>query len=522
MKALAMELRESCVEAHNLVYRQTGVSGVGRVMLNLALNERRFAQPIHYALSNLAFFGSTRFGGPRVGMMRRLENRLSRGRYTFYAKICATPFQAFECVDASAGQWRLVGPGSDEQGAVHFSMVVDGGAELVIPRKGEVRAGWAMMTEADPVLLYSTQIQAEAARRLVEAAEEKAWFDAIGASHVVEAYERDLIKLILDGDYKDLGVGELFFIPARHRSGFAENFRDRLVQSFPRFVLSPEAVKKRNVSWWQEYARHDGLRPETGGQVFERVLTETARAVLPWGSDPVDVQYLYRVFRREEMLWSLGLDEEYRMMLGDYPALSTHPVHLLKLDDDFMKKWGLGPSATVLEARRLVGDDHEGALLLEEAIEAHQVRLRVVTLFRATQKHRERPAGFSPLVPDVFARQVISYRDLRKAIDLYFAEDLSTSPLRSLELGRQRSRIVKALAAHTGRAAEALRIQDLPEDRFELLGISGIGGGSVDAIEEGLMKAVVGYADRLQAVRHDEETRSHLEEGLDALEDLFG
>lgn len=543
----AHELRERCVEAHNLVYRQTGVSGVAQVMSRLNLPSKRHPQQIHYTLSNLAFFGGSHFLKNRYGIIRRLENRLSRPRYTFYQKLAATPLRAFECIDPDKRTWRPVGPGertpNDE---MTFSAVLDSGAEPAKVKAGDIWVGWHVENEGTEALYFAFSLEPRAGVRLIEKAQNQAWFDPLAEIHIQEVYEEDLLQLLLDPDCDSLGIAPLFFVPRRYREDFPESMAKELPQVFGRLISSlteipstrsKKSASKERVYWWELYARHDGLHPQRGEAIFEVLITQVAVSVLPWGWDPVNTAYLFRVFSREEFLWSLGLDENYRLTIDAFPPIKTHPLRLLALDEDFLKRCNLSPTASIHEAQRALKGDGlskskskntkqeqdrtDDAIALAEEVEAHRIRLRVVSIFRALGHHRQRPADFNPLIPDVFSRLDLDYRDLRTAVDRHFATILGTKRVETLDLGRQKNRILKSLSNALEIHPEELRVVDLPQELYKLLNLSGIGPGSADLIVEGLKKALLQWPPGLFHSDADEETRTHLDQGLSELEDLF-
>ena len=517
--AYAKTLRLKCIDAHNLLFQQTGHSLLWEVQQALQKEvQYTLNTPVHYTLSNVAFWGSAEIGGSRLGIARRLERTLSGGLYGLYEAFSRTELQAFVCIDAPRGIWRELGPEPAEDcDLLEVEVITDGLGRPVGAGKEEVRVGWMLQNAGRASLLFSEVLDPAAARRIEAIARRGGWFDDLSQEVIRREYQRDLLTLLADPGWESPGLSEFFFLEPDLRKSFPRRFGKQLAYEISRHF-------RLNLEYWHLYFARQGGTPasEELETILEKVRRRTARSISSYRAPEIEISGLNRLVEDRAIYWYLRLREDGTVNTDEIPALQTHPVGLLGMEEEVLKELGLTPTMSILEARRHLGEG-PGSQHLEKALGLHEVRLRWVSLVRAHhQSEWPRPEYLPAYLPESSDLFELTYTEIREILDELFDPILTSLSVRSLELGKSKNRIGKALEGMGWREpGEAVQIGDLPRKSYRLLDVPGIGASSLEAITEALRQLLLEWPRELRTLGGDDETREHLDQGLEELENLF-
>lgn len=507
------DLRRCCVEAHNRLVRDSGCSQVGELFRCLPVEHRPNSRSRqHLLVCSYAFWGSRRLGGTRRGLERRLSLTALEPYLVLHEAVKDGVFAAWQFTgeedESRQSLWRPIGLAGVEETAV--DLVADSRCEVADCHEGDMRAGWLCDLRGSEVLVFSEEIDEKAAQRLRAAAHTLAWHDEDAPEdrqfQLVE-YERDVLTQSIDPGWERCGLEPLYFLPPAQRRHFPAHFRRQVVRG-----LLAE-LGGGAVSWHLLLARHDQLwvdselRPRLD-EIRKRAATKAGR----YASPPVDTDVLPRLVSDENCLAMIGLESDGSVDLGRFPPIGGHPLRMLGLDDYWFDETGLGQETPINQARRHLGEDEDPTTnTFEEALARHRARLRWICIVEGAMKQEHVNPGL--LRP--------GYRELRQVAQALF-EEFATE----LAIGQ----LLSTVDAATGRVETTLRqagiesVEDLPQRRYELSSIPGIGSKSVGALTDALRQTLLSWPPEWAPIDYDADpgAGNELAEGLDELDELFG
>ena len=513
-RSRATLLRERCVAAHNRLIRDAGYSSVGELIRSLAPSVQFGNDSEELRLvSSYTFWGNRGLGGSRRGFEKRLNRMAGKVELELFERLKESPFGAWECVDAtpdgSCTQWYPVG--SDDSEIVSAVGVLDGGFDVADVQLDQVWAGWMVEWKGRQVLAAAFRFADQGARRLMDTAEARGWHDenlAQGEQFQRVEYDRDVITQAIRPDWEECGLEEHYFLPPAQRHSFPKRFRRALARKIERNL-------KGGADTWQGRIAGESEQffEEQMPAVLDKLRKEAARSAGRHRGAQISFAKLDRLVSDRECLQWLGLKPDGSPIETPYPPMETHPVEVLRLDEQWYADRGISHRATIAQARSSgAGDGDES---FDGACWLHRSRLRLVSIIGyVIDNHADGP--LKELCP--------GYEELRHIVDRYFAPEITDKPVAWLLDGRgsTASRMTTVLQ-NADLGDEPRVVGQLPTRKYTLMRIPGVGPSSATEVTDALCDAVVGWADQLGgAVVDDAEgARDDIEQGLDELEELF-
>ena len=508
-------LRRMCVDTHNGLVRESGgYSEVGQLIRVLKIDTTGFRDrgPKHLMFSSYAFWGSREWGGSRRSFERRLKRNTTSELWKLHEAVRDGVFGAWKCVfaeDDGRSRWVAIGPARGEGGEV--MVVTSGPCDVVDPKPGQVRAGWFVELASKAALMYSLELAPEAVGKLAEAADTRAWHDdkaPPGSKSRVVEYERDVLIQALEPGGRDCGLEPYYYLPTTVRKRFPARFRRSM------FRTMADGISSQSVPWHVQLARADRewIDEFVVGKLSQWRQRARRRAQNHW-EHPVSTESLARVLDDGQCLQMLGLTKEAGIDLGEFPPLKLHPVTMLELDWEWLEERRVKSDDVIHGARKQMRNE-EDRRRFEEEVEHHQVRLRWCALVRTAKRN---VTFRTPHLNGGYEASILAAHQL-------FDPILTELPLSELLAHHSRvaSRIEAALEK-AGYGDPPFTVGALPEMRYELELVRGIGRKSLKVIEEVLYETLTRWPDRFfeRSSQQVDEAREEIEAGLDALEELF-
>ena len=514
----ADRMRALCVKEHR--YPSSALGFYGKKPLETLMDhldmESRPARGTgaHQVLSSYAFWGMEPMG---VSLDRRpffeaMDHELGE----VYEGLKKGDFAAWRCEykHDKAGWWRALGP--RRATPQEMVAVTDHQGEVVERGPGDVVLAWCVDVDGELVLAFSVEVDEEMVKTLEEGDEDEVWTDHSADPPKFQGgpYEEDLLRLMVNPgrSLENLGLEKLYFLPRRQRQTFPKRFRRQLSRDLMESVGGKEgqwmvALAEGNEPW-----KKAGIRAWLQSQ-----RRQSARRLFFYRRSTFDLSKLDRLVGDRECLAMLGLSEDGEIDESRLPPLWGQPARLLDLASglDVPRGLTIGELKEWVESR----DDEEVKGAIEEALEVHRSRLKWIALVQSLQEGS--PSPMVQLPP--------GYEELIE-IQRRFFKGLRHRLVSSLLKGaRQGKRIVEGLEKALGTSERPLIVGDLPEEKWALTQIKGVGPKSVDSLVEGLWEAMMNweemgraYGDEGVAREQIDEARKQIDEGLEALEDLFG
>lgn len=398
-----------------------------------------------------------------------------------------------------------------------------------------LRAGWLIELEHSTLLYGPTRLNEAREERFRRAADRAAWGDTPESFRRLD-FEADLLLLLLDEQCEELkedeaAEGRVF----RNRYASRPSIPDPDAALDMAKVLFDEVVPVGTDDEGIERYWHVALtladdveRLAPFRERVERERKQVTKYIQLGDYRHESTETREAEFNADEFLAWLGISPAGDIELPPARDWRSHPVESLELEPAFKRRHELRDDWPLKFARKRLkereGAGAEAVDTFEAALRLHRRRLRWLTLMdRWRGEAVETKSTFYGLP---FAPELL---DLNAGLSEFFGDSLYTTPIAELpeESGRFRARLEREFRKQSD-APDVLRIQHIPATAQALASIPGIGGTTVERYIESL-EALLGDWEPGEAApvpssreaAESDESRRKIDQGLDALDDLF-